>query len=103
MADSALTRKDLEELLNAQTQTILGDVDTRLENLAGMVQRGFLSTDERLAKVEERLAEHDRQLESVTAILERIELRLSHMAYDIDVKELQERVERLEEHAGLKK
>ncbi|OHA47572.1 MAG: hypothetical protein A2806_03160 [Candidatus Terrybacteria bacterium RIFCSPHIGHO2_01_FULL_48_17] len=113
MGDSA-TKQDIEQLgqrierkIDAIDEKVdvldkmVGTIDEKIDALAGSVQREFLRIDERFQKIEERLAEHNRNFQSIATILERIELRLSQMAYDIDIKELQKRVARLEERAGL--
>lgn len=60
---------------------------TTIEDLAGMIKRGFDGNDKRFDKVESRL--------------ERIELRLDNVAYRFEVEELSRRIKRLELKLGI--
>ncbi len=63
--------------------------DSKIEDLAGMVQRGFVSVDERFDKVEKRMDTLERGQED-------IKLSLNNVAYRFELKRLEERVDFLE-------
>ncbi len=74
-----------------------------MEDLAGMVQRGFSeatkNTNGRFDKMENEMRIlHDNNIRDHEAIL----LRLDNVAYRFELVELQKRVEALEKKAGIK-
>lgn len=78
-----------------------------MEDLAGMVQRGFGSMDDRFFKVDEGFNEVNKNLhilsENNAKEHEDIKLRLDNVAYRFELVELQKRVEVLEKKTGVKK
>jgi archaellum component FlaC len=90
---------------------------TTLDDLARMVKVGFDETGKRLDGVEKRLDGVEKRLgggekrlngvegeiESLKEGQERIELRLSNVAYRFELLELQGRVKILEEKMGVKR
>lgn len=67
-----------------------------LDDLAGMVQRGFVGVDKRFDKVETRLDGVEERLKNVEIGQEDIKLRLDNVAYRFELKQLDERVTSLE-------
>jgi len=65
-------------------------------DLAGMVQRGFVSVDERFNKVDKAFEVNTREHEAIS-------LRLDNVAYRFELVELQKRVDFLEKKTGIKK
>jgi len=63
--------------------------EVTLDNLAGMIKRGFDGVDKRFDGVDKRLANLERGQED-------IKLRLDNVAYRFELVELQNRVNRLE-------
>jgi archaellum component FlaC len=83
---------------------------TTLNDLARMVKVGFDETGKRLDGVEKgldgvekRLGGVEGEIESLKEGQERIELRLSNVAYRFELIELQGRVKILEEKLGVKR
>lgn len=78
-----------------------------MEDLAGMVQRGFGSMDEKFNKTDERFDKVENNLriisENNTREHKAIMLRLDNVAYRFELVELQKRVELLEKKTGIKK
>jgi len=78
-----------------------------MEDLAGMLQRGFVSMDEKFHKVDEGFNEVNKNLrilsENNAREHEDIKLRLDNVAYRFELVELQKRVEILEKKTGVKK
>ena len=60
-----------------------------LDNLAGMIKRGFDGVDKRFDGIEKRLANLEEGQEE-------IKLKLDNVAYRFELVELQKRVDRLE-------
>jgi len=77
-----------------------------MEDLAGMVQRGFSGLEDKMAmKVDTNRIENNLKIlsENNTREHEDIKLRLDNVAYRFELVELQKRVEVLEKKAGMKK
>ncbi len=86
-----------------------------MEDLAGMVQRGFAETKTNLESFKEVNArehrtmtevnarEHRTMTENNTREHEEIKLRLDNVAYRFELVELQRRVQILEKKIGIKK
>ena len=84
-----------------------------LDNLAGMVKRGFDGVDKRFDGVDKRLDGVDKRFDKIENTLknfreenslehEEIKLRLSQVAYRFEVEELDRRLKRVEAKVGLK-
>ncbi|OHA48604.1 MAG: hypothetical protein A2806_00390 [Candidatus Terrybacteria bacterium RIFCSPHIGHO2_01_FULL_48_17] len=69
MADSPFSKKELEELLGAQTDTILEAVDERLRGFRFEVNARFDKVDARLANLEEKM---ERLVTTLDAFLKRL-------------------------------
>lgn len=70
-----------------------------LDNLAGMIKRGFDGVDKRFEKVEKQL-KNFREENSLEH--EEIKLRLSQVAYRFELEEMDKRLKRVEAKLGLK-
>lgn len=73
-----------------------------LDNLAGMVKRGFDGVDKRL---DENLKEHRTivaKLDNLENGVEEIKLKLDQVAYRFEVQELDRRLKRVEAKLGFK-
>jgi len=70
-----------------------------IDNLAGMVQRGFDSVDRRFDKVENTLKNFrdENSLEH-----EEIKMRLSQIVYRFELEEVEKRLKRVETKLGIK-
>ena len=84
-----------------------------LDNLAGMVKRGFDGVDKRFDGVDKRLNGVDKRFDKIENTLknfreenslehEEIKLRLSQVAFRFEVEELDRRLKRVEAKVGLK-
>jgi len=78
-----------------------------LENLAGMVKRGFDETGDKIEGVKKEVEGVKEDLKNFREINtqehEEIKLRLNNVAYRFELVELVQRVERLEKIAGILK
>jgi len=77
-----------------------------MEDLAGMVQRGFSGLEDKMAmKADTNRIENNLKIlsENNTREHKDIKLRLDNVAYRFELVELQKRVEVLEKKAGMKK
>jgi len=73
-----------------------------LDDLAGMVKRGFDSVDE---KISGNIKEHRAiitKLENLENGVEEIKLKLDQVAYRFEIEELDRRLKRLEMKLGIK-
>lgn len=70
--------------------------DITLDDLAVMINNMDQRIDKRLDGIDNRLNSHDSKFIDITERLDRIEDRLSNVAYKFEVKELEKRVEALE-------
>jgi len=66
-----------------------------LDNLAGMIKRGFDGVDKRFDKVEARLSNLENGQEE-------IKLKLDRVAYRFEIEELDRRLKRIETRLGFK-
>ncbi|KKW43064.1 MAG: hypothetical protein UY92_C0001G0078 [Candidatus Magasanikbacteria bacterium GW2011_GWA2_56_11] len=73
-----------------------------LDDLAAMVAQGFAEMGGKIDGIESRLIGVDGTLQGLKTDIERIDLRLSQAAWQIDYRNLDERVTVLEQKAGIK-
>lgn len=73
-----------------------------LEDLAGMVAKGFNSVDKTLIATREDIHNLDKRIAVLEGGQEQIRLRLDNVAYRFEMVDLKNRVERLENKAGIK-
>lgn len=76
---------------------------TTLDDVAGMVQRGFQEMNGRFGEVDKRLDGLEGRMGTLEKGQEEIKLRLDNVAYRFELVELQRRVEILEKRVGAKK
>ena len=67
-----------------------------LDNLAGMIKRGFDGVDKRFESVDKRFDGIEKRLANLEEGQEEIKLKLDNVAYRFELVELQKRVDRLE-------
>ena len=73
-----------------------------LDDLAGMVKRGFDNVDDGFNKVDKRFDGVEAKLENLENGVEEIKLKLDQVAYRFEVQELDRRLKRVEAKLGLK-
>jgi len=76
--------------------------NTTLDNLAGMIKRGFDNVDKRF---DENTKEHRvmmTKLENLENGTEEIKLKLDQVAYRFEIQELERRVKRVEAKLGIR-
>ena len=78
------------------------DKDTTINDLAGMVQKGFEGVDKRFDAVDKRFERMERQMVILEDGQEQIKLRLDNVAYRFELNDLEKRVQLLEKKAGVK-
>jgi len=80
-----------------------------LDDLAGMVKRGFDGVDKRFDRVDKRFDENTKEhrqifqrLDNLDNGMEEIKLKLDQVAYRFEVQELDRRLKRVEAKLGIK-
>ena len=73
-----------------------------IEDLAVITKKGFDSVDKKFDAVDKSFKEVNENLKGLADGQERIELRLSNVAYRFEVVELEKRVEKLELKLNIK-
>lgn len=73
-----------------------------LDNLAGMIKRGFDENTKEHQQLFKRFDKTDARLESLENGQEEIKLKLDRVAYRFEVEELDRRLKRVEAKLGLK-
>ena len=80
-----------------------------LDDLAGMVKRGFDGVDKRFDRVDKRFDENTKEhrqifqrLDNLDNGMEEIKLKLDQVAYRFEVQELDKRLKRVEIKLGIK-
>ena len=79
----------------------MNNSQTTLDDLAAMVKKGFDETGKDLAELKSDVSQLKTDVNELQAGQERIEMRLTNVAYRFELQELQQRVERLEQKAGI--
>lgn len=74
-----------------------------IDRLAVMIQNGFIGVDKRFEEVDKRFDKIEKDINGLKDGQERVELRLTNVAYRFELQELQARVGILEKKAGIKK
>lgn len=95
-----ITIDDLAGMIKGESRKTRSFVVEKIDDLAGMVQRGFAETAKNSNRIENNLSLLS---ENNTREHEEIKLRLDNVAYRFELVELQKRVEVLEKRAGVKK
>ena len=73
-----------------------------LENLAGMIKKGFDGVDKKFDGVDKKFDENTKQHRQIFDRLEEITLKLDQVAYRFEVQELDRRLKRVEIKLGIK-
>lgn len=77
-----------------------------LDDLGGMVGRGFSEVYERVGKgfdrVEKELAALKEEVLAIKADIESIKLRMGEMAFNFEIRSLEQRVKKVETKLGIK-
>jgi len=73
-----------------------------LDNLAGMIKRGFDGVDKRFDGVDKRFDKVEARLSNLENGQEEIKLKLDRVAYRFEIEELDRRLKRIETRLGFK-
>lgn len=76
--------------------------NTTLDNLAGMIKRGFDENTKEHRKMFKLLDGHTNRLDNLGQGQEEIKLKLDQVAYRFEIQELDRRLKRVEVKLGLK-
>ena len=76
--------------------------NTTLDNLAGMIKRGFDGVDKRFDGVDKRFDKVEARLSNLENGQEEIKLKLDRVAYRFEIEELDRRLKRIETRLGFK-
>lgn len=82
--------------------TKMSKKDMSNEQLARVIAKGFEGVDDRFDEVDNRFDGISTELTGIKQDLENLELRMGHLAYAFDVKDLKKRMAVVERKVGIK-
>ncbi|KKP97460.1 MAG: hypothetical protein US25_C0002G0005 [Candidatus Moranbacteria bacterium GW2011_GWE1_36_7] len=84
MKKKELTINDLAVMMNEGFEKSGRITDKKIEDLAGMVQRGFVQIDKRFEQVDKRFEQVDKRFEQVDKRFEQVDKRFDKLEKKVD-------------------
>jgi tetrahydromethanopterin S-methyltransferase subunit G len=79
------------------------NVAESVDDLAKIVKKGFDGVDKRFDKIEKRLVGVDGRFDRLEKSVDEIKMKMAYVAWQIDMKEVMERLAKVEKKVGIKK